>query len=174
MFTQIISHTPTWVWILLAALLALGYSQTKARRVSFKRLVILPMVMVAMSANSMIQSFGVYSIALLVWVVVLAVLSARIAGSTSISSKVRYEVDSDQFFVHGSYLPMFFIIAIFIGKYGVAVISRVAPQALESNMYGVICATYFAALSAYFLGRTIAYTKLRQSSVSNAKLATAL
>jgi len=44
MIVIILSHTPVWVWGLLAALMALGFSQTRQRRLAPWRLLMLPLV----------------------------------------------------------------------------------------------------------------------------------
>ena len=148
MFTQIITNTPTWVWILLG-LIALGYSQSKDRVVSFKRLVILPIVMVLMSANSMAQTFGLVSVASLAWLVILAVAARRIAASALFATGSRYDEASDNQ-VRGGWLPLFLILADFIGKYLVAIVSHINPQLSSNSAFGVACAVYFGGLSAVF------------------------
>ncbi|MDO4723626.1 MAG: hypothetical protein Q4A97_02570, partial [Comamonadaceae bacterium] len=45
----LITHTPLWVWPLLAALLALGLLQTRARRVSLARALALPLAMLILT-----------------------------------------------------------------------------------------------------------------------------
>lgn len=164
MFTQIITNTPTWVWILLAGLIALGYSQSKDRVVSFKRLVILPIVMVLMSANSMAQTFGLVSVASLAWLVILAVAARRIAASALFATGSRYDEASDSIQVRGSWLPLFLILAIFIGKYLVAIVSHINPQLSSNSAFGVACAVYFGGLSAVFLGRAMTYLAMRRQN----------
>ena len=45
MITQIVTHTPTWVWGLLLALLWLGLKQSVSRTASLRRVTVMPLVM---------------------------------------------------------------------------------------------------------------------------------
>jgi hypothetical protein len=49
MIYQIITHTPVWVWALLALLVGLGYSQSKARNIGMRRVIIIPVILTALS-----------------------------------------------------------------------------------------------------------------------------
>ena len=49
MMIRILQGTPGWVWGLLALLVILGLSQSMPRRVSARRIVIVPGIMLALS-----------------------------------------------------------------------------------------------------------------------------
>ena len=51
MIVNVLSHTPVWVWGLLAALMALGFSQTRQRHVAPWRLLMLPMVLLGLRSE---------------------------------------------------------------------------------------------------------------------------
>ena len=57
MILQILSHTPIYVWVLLVALLALGFSQTWDRQVAPPRLLLLPLVLLGLGLWSMAPNF---------------------------------------------------------------------------------------------------------------------
>lgn len=67
MFIRILQHTPVWVWILLAALVALGLTQTRARRMTRRRATLLPVAMVTLSLVGVVSSFGSRALPLLAW-----------------------------------------------------------------------------------------------------------
>ena len=58
MIVQILQRTPIWVWPLFAALLYLGYVQSKTRSVSKQRLFALPLALVGLSLYSLFTTFG--------------------------------------------------------------------------------------------------------------------
>lgn len=58
MFSRILANTPAWVWGLLLALLLLGVSQARARRLTPPRLLILPLLMCLLSLAGTWSSFG--------------------------------------------------------------------------------------------------------------------
>ena len=60
MIIQIIRGTPVWVWGLLAVLLAPGLSQSMPRRVSARRVMVLPALMLALSVGGVVSSFPLY------------------------------------------------------------------------------------------------------------------
>ncbi|WP_373921722.1 DUF6622 family protein [Undibacterium cyanobacteriorum] len=170
MFTQIVSNTPTWVWILLAGLVALGYSQTKNRSVKFKRSLVLPIVMLGLSSNSMLQSFGNQTGVLIAWLASLILLSVVVSKSKVTQNGVKYDGVTDRLELQGSWLPMVLIMAIFVGKYAISVMKHANPSLFEQTSFGVACALYFALLSSYFLGRSLASLKHRKNHLDQLHL----
>lgn len=174
MLTQMISNTPAWVWILLAGLVALGYSQTKNRSVNFKRSLVLPIVMLVLSSNSMLQSFGNQTGVLIVWLASLILLSVVVSKSNVTQNSVKYDGVTDRLELQGSWLPMVLIMAIFVGKYAIAVTKHANPSLFEQTFVGVVCALYFSVLSSYFLGRSLACLKHRKNHLDSVQLRTCI
>ena len=56
--SDILMHTPPWVWGLLAGLVALGLLQTRRRQVGLARAALLPAAMLAWSLWSVMAGFG--------------------------------------------------------------------------------------------------------------------
>lgn len=166
MFTQIIISTPIWVWALLAGLTVLGYSQTKTRVASFKRLIVLPVVMLVLSANSMAQCFGVVSMVSAIWLLMLMVVAKGTSTSSHFAKSSRYIANQDSFEVRGSWLPMLLILSIFIGKYAVSILTHIEPSLAQNNSFGIACALYFASLNGLFLGRALSYVIQRKTQTS--------
>ncbi len=67
MAQQILSHTPYWVWGILALLVSLGVRMMKPRQVSARQLTMLPLVMTAYSLVSLYASFGAQSTVVPAW-----------------------------------------------------------------------------------------------------------
>ena len=67
MITQILSHTPLWVFGLFFGLVYLGYVQSRTRQVSRSRLTMLPIAMLAWSLYSVWSTFDAHLTALAAW-----------------------------------------------------------------------------------------------------------
>ena len=77
MLTQILAHTPRWVFVLFALLVWLGLQQLAARTVSLARVTLLPIAMVGLSFFGMLSAFGDSPVALLGWAGAVSVLLAK-------------------------------------------------------------------------------------------------
>ncbi len=58
--TQILTHTPLWVFALFFGLVYLGYLQSRTRQVSRGRLIVLPLAMLAWSLYSVWSTFDAH------------------------------------------------------------------------------------------------------------------
>ncbi len=67
MIIQIMQHTPGWVWVLLLALIYIGYLQSRTRIVAKARLFALPAAMLGLSLYSLFATFGAVHLGLLAW-----------------------------------------------------------------------------------------------------------
>ena len=58
MLLTIVQHTPSWVWMLLAALIWLGASQFFARSAGLRRVLLMPVAMTVFSVWGLGSAFG--------------------------------------------------------------------------------------------------------------------
>lgn len=151
---QILQHTPVWVFGLLIGLLFLGYSQTKTRLLSIKRLIILPVVMLVLSALGIASSFGLQIQSLATWGLGIGV---ALGLNMWISSPrgTTYLADDKQFRVPGSWLPMVMILVIFFTKYLVGVLLALHPQTVHTPFFAISACLLFGLSSGFFLARAL-------------------
>ena len=151
---QILQHTPVWVFGLLIGLLFLGYSQTKTRLLSIKRLIILPVVMLVLSALGIASSFGLQIQSLATWGLGIGV---ALGLNMWISSPrgATYSADDKQFRVPGSWLPMVMILVIFFTKYLVGVLLALHPQTVHTPVFAISACLLFGLSSGFFLARAL-------------------
>jgi hypothetical protein len=164
LLTHIIIRTPIWVWVLLVALLALGYSQTRNRCIGFQRAFIMPIVMVALALFSTVSAFGAARWVLGLWLAVSAlvawaVLQRRVPVGTAYSSQHR------QFTLPGSWLPMGIIVAIFLTKYAVGVTLAMQPAIATQTLFAVTIGALYGVFSGFFAGRTLRLWRLAHAPI---------
>src|SRR5947209_5815275 len=119
----VLRGTPTWVWALLAALVALGVSQARDREASLLRVSVMPVVMTAFSLFGMVSAFGkspMFGDAMLMWMLAAAVTFALV-GATRGSPRTEYHAATRTFFLPGSWAPLALILGIFLTRYVVNV-----------------------------------------------------
>lgn len=159
MLMQILRGTPVWVWGLLTLLVIVGVSQSMPRRLSARRAMVMPGVMLALSLSGVATTFGVRPLALAAWLAGIAL--AIVLGIDAVAPRgARWEREAARFELPGSWLPMVLILGIFCIKYGVGVSLAMAP-ALASNLpFEVSVAFAYGAFSGLFAARAIALRRL--------------
>jgi len=150
---QIVRNPPTYVWGLLAGLMALGASQLRDRSASLLRVSLMPVAMTIFSAWGTLAAFGkspALGQALVVWFAAAAVLFALMFRT---QVKATYDAATRSYFLPGSVLPLALIAGIFVVKYFVGVELAMAPQLMRDPQYALTVAGLYGAFSGIFIGR---------------------
>lgn len=169
---RILSSTPTWVWGLLAALVALGLSQVRDRQMSLLRVVLMPLAMGTFAVWGIVSSFGAsgqIATVLAAWLVAAATVSALVA-TTSAPSGTRYDAATRHFAQPGSLVPLALILGIFLTKYAVGVELSLAPQQARDFAFATSIAALYGVFNGLFTGRALRLLRLafRTTPVSTA------
>ncbi|MBI1835456.1 MAG: hypothetical protein HYR92_06880 [Burkholderiales bacterium] len=162
MISQILSHTSIWVWLLLAALCALGWNQTRTRALSLKRMIIVPLVMLGLSMSSLSNAFGAHVPVLLTWFASMACI-AILMRRLRLPSGHAYDAQSQLFTVPGSFVPLVMILSIFVTKYVLAVSLAMQPNLAHQLSFSIGCAAVFGMMNGVFFGRALRLMRLYQS-----------
>jgi hypothetical protein len=152
MLTQIIVHTPLWVWGVLLALLALGLNQMFTRTVKLRRTTLLPLAMVALSLNGTVSAFGAAPQVLLAWLVAGA-LAGSLVLQRPLPPGTRFDPASRRFTVPGSVVPLVLIVGIFLVKYGMGATLAVQPALAHSADFRLAFGALYGAFSGVFAAR---------------------
>ena len=158
---QLFTHTPTWVWLLLAGLCFIGYLQTKTRQISQIRLMLLPLAMMIWSLFTTYQQLGYQLNTLLVWGLSSA-FSCYVFGKSFSTKQSSYDPQSGQFMVIGSWMPLILILGIFFTKYLMSVGLVMRPQLQENLGFTLSLSTLLGAFSGALLARAVGILRLRQ------------
>lgn len=165
MFHSIITHTPIWVWGLLLLLLALGFSQTRARNVGLGRILILPLIMTGLSLSGTVSSFGLAPAALLMWALAIG-LTAGLLIRCPAGAETRYDRATGRFYLPGSWLPMALILGIFTVKYAVGTMLALRPDMATNAEFAIVIGGLYGALSGVFMARAGRLWKLSRKVAS--------
>jgi len=152
MLFDIIRYTPVWVWFLLTALLALGASQLRQRRVPPARLLALPMVLLGMGLWSTASNFAAPLLPLLAWGVALA-------AGTLIGRRLPQPAgtawDGARLLVPGSVIPLVIIVTIFLLRYVGSIALVLHPAWRAASEVALPMAAAFGLIAGVLLGRAL-------------------
>lgn len=167
MLQQIISHTPIYVWAILAFLISRGVAASTDRTVSLRSLFIIPAVMLALSLQDLDNKFSVNGAVLGAWLVSL-LAGAALAWQLLEGVTVSADRAAGTVTPRGSWMPLALMMAIFFAKYSVAVMLAIQPAARHSMLVAVIVGCAFGLFNGIFVGRLARHVAayLRQPSAA--------
>ena len=154
MITQILTHTPLWVFGLFFGLVYLGCVQSRTRQVSRSRLIVLPIAMLGWSLYSVWSTFDTHLTALAAWACAWGTVVA-IGLARGPSRTASYGAATTQFTVAGSWLPLALMMGIFFFRYAVAVVQAVKPGILDTAPAAVVVAATYGVFSGLFMARAL-------------------
>jgi uncharacterized membrane protein len=163
MIAKILFNTPLWVWGLLAALLALGFSQTRSRRAGLARITLLPLGLGAFSLYGTVSAFGASPTVIGSWLAATTLL-ILIVTQMPLPAGARYDSASRQFQVPGSWMPMALIMGIFLTKYVVGVSLVMHPELKANANFSLAVGTLYGVYSGIFAGRAVRLLRLLRLS----------
>jgi hypothetical protein len=158
----VLKGTPTWVWTMLAALLALGFSQTRDRSASLARIVLMPLAMTAFGLWGTASAFGrspMFGFVMLMWMLMAAIALAGV-GMMNPPKGSSYDAASRTFTLPGSWVPMLLIAGIFLTKYVVGVDLAMQPGLARDGQYTLIVGALYGLFSGVFAGRALRLVRL--------------
>ena len=163
MILTILQHTPLWVWALLAGLLALGLAQTRERSMTLSRLLVVPLLLLALSLAGVVGTFGGTPMALAAWVLGLGL--ALFFGRHIVRPRgASWSAASRRMQLPGSWLPLLLIVGLFAVKYLVGVSLAIEPRLAADPGFAGGCGLAYGGFSGLFLARALAlYAVVRRS-----------
>lgn len=152
MLLQILQHTPLWVFGLLIGLIFLGYNQTKIRKISTRRLAILPIAMLCLSAAGVWSTFSTSPLGFIAWLSGISIMLAIFAW-LEYPKNIIYSSSEQLYTIPGSWLAFTLIMLIFFTKYTVAVL-LIRNSALHQATFFIIgICTLYGLSSGWFFAR---------------------
>ena len=151
MIQQIISHTPTYVWALLAFLVYRGVAAAKDREVALGKLFIIPVVMLVISLAG-INGHGLLGAA--AWLA--GMLASVVIVWATGKGGIVVNRAAGTVLQRGSWAPLVLMVAIFVTKYTVAVMSAMHPELQHQMPFVVAVSGLFGVFNGVFIGRVLA------------------
>ncbi len=165
MLMQILTHTPVFVWALLAGLLALGLMQARTRRVGVGRVLILPAVLLGLGLWSLLPGLSAQPAIAAVWLAALA-LGMAAGRRTPQAPGTAWLAEERHFVMPGSWIPMAFIVVIFTLRYTSSVALVLHPEWRASFPVQAPLALVFGVLTGLTIGRTQQLLRLRRPATA--------
>jgi len=148
---QILTHTPLYVWAILAFLVWRGLAEMRDRELAPQRLFILPLVMLALSFQDIAVRLGAGAMVIVAWSIGCALaglLTWRIARPRIMASGQPERVR-----VRGSRVPLALMMAIFAVKYATGVALAIQPQLAQQVAPALAIGALYGVFNGVFLGR---------------------
>jgi hypothetical protein len=168
---SILRQTPSWVWGLLAAFVALGSTQLRDRSASLLRVSVMPVAMTIFSLWGTVSAFGGSSLLAQVLAVWAAAAAASYAPTALLRVDANYDPIRRTFALKGSVVPLLLIVSIFLVKYVVGVELAMAPQRVQDAQFVVTTAALYGMFSGIFIGRAARLWRLALRAPVSAALA---
>ncbi len=154
MITQILIHTPIWVYGLFVVLVIFGLQQTRSRNVNAVLAYLLPLGMIALSLAGIDSSFGIKPVPITMWALGLLTVSA-IGFKYFRDHRVTFSRSDRSFYIPGSWTPFIVIMAIFFTKYVFAVMNALDPYTATASTFVAVLSLAYGCFSGYFSSRAI-------------------
>jgi hypothetical protein len=154
LITQILIHTPLWVYGLFVVLVAFGLQQTRSRNVNAVLAYFLPFGMIALSLAGINSNFGIKPAPIAMWA--LGLLIITVLGFKHFrDDRVTFTRSSRSFFIPGSWTPFFVIMAIFFTKYMFAVMHAFDVEIVTTKAFVAALSLACGCFSGYFSSRAV-------------------
>lgn len=151
MLIQILTHTPVYVWAILALLVYRGVIALRTREVAVTKMFIIPAIMLALSLQDIHAKFGFGGAAFATWLVVAVATTALVLRFGA--ARVSPATTAGHVIVRGSAAPMAMMMAVFATKYCASVAVAMMPRLLADGSFSIALCALFGILNGYFLGR---------------------
>jgi hypothetical protein len=173
MLNAIFSHTPLYVWAILAFLVYRGLQTSKTNEVVIVRLCIIPLVMLGLSLFGIQTAFGLAGLAPLIWLVS-ALAGGTLAWFLSYPTALTAHPERGTVSQPGSWVPMTLMMSVFFMKYAVAVTLVISPALRHDSFFVSTVCELYGAFSGIFMGRLLRCLVLyRQTRVQHDALQSA-
>ena len=151
---DILQHTPSWVFFLFAALVALGFWQSRPRVSPRRTVAVFPLAMVVWSFTGVLSAFGASAKGIAGWMLGLG-LAVLLNQWIASARDVRYAPQTRSFHIPGSWLPLALMMAIFCVKFAVGVTAAREPVLVGSASFIALVSTLYGFLSGLFFARLL-------------------
>lgn len=153
MLNNLLTHTPAYVWLILALVVARGVVALRERETTLKKLCIIPAIMLPVALLDIARKFGLDGLPLSAWG--LAVVAAMWAVWSLGGRRIAAGSTPDTVRVGGSVMPLLLMLLIFAVKYATTVMLVVSPALLHGAAVTAAACALMGGANGWFFGRLL-------------------
>ncbi|QPC89898.1 DUF6622 family protein [Mesorhizobium sp. INR15] len=150
--TDILSHTPLWVWPLILYGLFIGWNRTRDRVVSPLRLFVMPVIIAGLALHNLASS-GMSAAGLLGFVC--GTIAGTLAGIAVARRRPARLLADGKLALSGDWLPLVIIVAIIVIRYAEGVAVGIDPALAQETGFVLASAILSGFLAAMMVARSI-------------------
>jgi len=154
MLQQIISHTPLYVWAILAFLVYRGVAASRTRTMTLRSMTIIPLVMAGLALQEIDRRFGLAGTPLVAWAAG-ATAGAMLAWHLAAGSVTAIDRAAATVTQRGSWLPLALMLGVFCTRYVLAVTTAVQPALQHSALFAMIASVLLGLFNGLLAGRPL-------------------
>ncbi|MFJ3046140.1 DUF6622 family protein [Herbaspirillum chlorophenolicum] len=165
MITGIVTHTPLWVWPLLAFLLYRGWQASRDRETPLVKALAMPVAMLGLSLSGLLLIFSAHPVnAALGAVAMLA--TGFFSFRSRAAAAIRVDAARHRIAQRGSWMPLLLTLGIFTVKYSAAIMLALHPQLASNVWFTLPLAALYGAFAGIFAGRLLRIVHLYRRSLA--------
>jgi len=150
--SEIMTHTPIWVWAVFALVTYLGWQRTRDRVVSLWRLLLFPAVIIVIAATGLAHA----SLGTTLPTMLIALAIGGTAGWLLEREGATRRLPDGKLWVRGEWWSLAQVLAIFGFRYATIAAATVNPGLGAEPVWQIVTTLVSSTLSAMVLGRTLA------------------
>ena len=149
----LLTHTPAYVWLILALVVARGVVALRTRETTLRKLCIIPAIMLPVALLDIARKFGLDGLPLGAWT--LGVAGAMWAVWSLRGTRIGAGAAPGLVRVRGSVMPLLLMLLIFVVKYATTVMLVAAPALLHGAGVTALACALMGAANGWFFGRLL-------------------
>jgi hypothetical protein len=150
---MIVTRTPAWVWLILAALVALGLIQARDHVVPRFRVILQALALGGLSLWGVAGAFGLHPAVEGPWLG--GVLLGLAANRVFMLPRRVQALPDGRFAIAGSWLPLAMLMTVFFMRYAVNVSLALAPALRADTGFAAIAAVLYGLPAGLMAGRAL-------------------
>ena len=152
---DILRNAPTWAWLVLAGLIALGLMQSRPRRLPRAAILFLPAVMTALSLYAVGASFTDHLTSFAAWGAGGAAALALNGTMLRSPRNVGYDAATQRFDLPGSWTPLALMMVIYCTRFATIATTQVAPATAAGPGFVLVASALLGFLAGLFVSRAL-------------------
>lgn len=149
----IVSHTPWYVYLILAYLIFVGVKSLKGGEVSLIKLAIIPVIFVWMSIDEFLRTANFSTGSFIIWLIGIVIGAYLLGWKPYKALGIKVDKKTKELVIPGNWLTLILLIVTFVVKYAIAVALSIDPSISGMTMYVLLLVS--GIFTGAFVGRVL-------------------